>query len=207
MSSRSRVVYFCGWGSLHCTQKWRRGLASQRNTKASSHDYIPVQCSGFKLWFYLQCVFCETSHGNSMSPPILDKRSLNPSARNACTALKPTTTSKRSRSTTSRTTGLGTAPPTPLINKMPLANIPQNGAIPKSHPQSPTGAAHAQTARIRVLPSRRVADTRVASIRHDARARAVRRDGQLAAGTVERGKKSVSVLSISLPSLPVIFHS
>ena len=61
----------------------------------------------------------------------------------------------------------------------------QNGTIPKGHPQGPASAAYAQAARLRILPGRRVADARVTSIRHDARAWAVRRDGQLAAGTLE----------------------
>ena len=59
-------------------------------------------------------------------------------------------------------------------------SVIQDGAIPKSHPQSTTSHAHAETARLRLQPSRRVADTRAAGIRHNQGARTIRRDGQFA---------------------------
>lgn len=69
----------------------------------------------------------------------------------------------------------------PIISTPLTSCVIQHGAVPKSHSQGPHNAAEPQTARLRLLAGRRVPNARAPGIRHDAKPRSVRRDGQFAA--------------------------
>lgn len=57
----------------------------------------------------------------------------------------------------------------------------KDGTIPKSHPKSPPSAKNAQATRICLLPSRRISNPRITSIRYDTGTRKIRRNGKFAA--------------------------
>lgn len=61
-----------------------------------------------------------------------------------------------------------------LLTRVPII---QYGTVPKSHSKGPSSPAHAQTARIRFLASRRVTNTRTPSLRHDTNPWTLWRDG------------------------------
>jgi hypothetical protein len=76
-----------------------------------------------------------------------------------------------------------------------MTNSSQDGAIPKSNPQSAPSPAHAQTTWLRILASRRVANARITSLRHHTRTWSLRRDGEFEA---EREMMKLFVLCIML---------
>ena len=138
---------------------WHQSWDFQKNTKESSLDCSRARSSGCNYSPCRFCVYPATLHGSStLILVIFWKRMLTHLiVRNECTTRRHIITFKRSRSTISKITGLGTSRSPSTTFSSPCFMLIQNaqdGTIPKSNPQGSASTAHAKTAWVCFLASR-----------------------------------------------------
>lgn len=163
-------------------RQWLPSLVSRLSTRESCQSSSPAQSSGFKDSSYPSFVYLETSLGSSKftnSFPSL----YNLTFRSAKRMYYPQTYHHIQEI---QKYNIQDYRPRLVYSIHSYAsshtNSLQDGAIPKSDPKSTASPTNAQTARVRLLASRRIPNSCVTSLRHDAGKRTIRRNGEFAAG-------------------------